>query len=122
VYPSALSSAKDGSQFSDVRVMPSGTKRRLFISAATSMPRPFSGAPQPHEKREHARAAGSMDTTIQDWSRFLAAVTRGDLLGGKRRRLMQASDLAMRSGGASSSRTLARRSSRTSSRPHGGGV
>ena len=31
-----------------------------------------------HDQREHVRAAGSMDTTIADWSRFLAAVARGD--------------------------------------------
>jgi CubicO group peptidase (beta-lactamase class C family) len=31
-----------------------------------------------HDQREHVRAAGSMDTTLADWSRFLAAVARGD--------------------------------------------
>jgi len=36
------------------------------------------GALQPHRKRGSVRAAGSMDTTLSDWSRFLAAVVRGD--------------------------------------------
>lgn len=37
-----------------------------------------SGALQEHDQREHVRAAGSMDTTLADWSSFLAAVARGD--------------------------------------------
>lgn len=36
------------------------------------------GSLEPHERREHAGVAGSMDTTIVDWSRFLAAALRGD--------------------------------------------
>lgn len=32
----------------------------------------------PHDERENVRAAGSMDTTLADWSRFLAGVARGD--------------------------------------------
>lgn len=31
-----------------------------------------------HDRRSHVRAAGSMDTTLADWARFLAAVARGD--------------------------------------------
>jgi CubicO group peptidase (beta-lactamase class C family) len=36
------------------------------------------GQPQPHEKRSKVRAAGSMNTTISDLSRFTAALVRGD--------------------------------------------
>lgn len=36
------------------------------------------GARLEHDQRERVRAPGSMDTTIDDWSRFLAAVVRGD--------------------------------------------
>jgi CubicO group peptidase (beta-lactamase class C family) len=36
------------------------------------------GKRQEHEKRSKVGAAGSMDTTIGDWSRFLAAVVRGE--------------------------------------------
>ena len=32
----------------------------------------------PHDQREHVSAAGSMDTTLEDFSRLLAAVARGD--------------------------------------------
>lgn len=32
----------------------------------------------PHDERENVRAAGSMDTTLADWSRFLAGVARGE--------------------------------------------
>ncbi|HKB71869.1 MAG TPA: serine hydrolase domain-containing protein [Thermoanaerobaculia bacterium] len=36
------------------------------------------GKPQPHDHRSHVRAAGSMDTTIADFARFLAGLVRGD--------------------------------------------
>src|SRR5580693_8069592 len=36
------------------------------------------GQPQPHEKRSKVRAAGSMDTTISDLAKFIAALVRGD--------------------------------------------
>jgi CubicO group peptidase (beta-lactamase class C family) len=36
------------------------------------------GAPQPHEKRSKVRAAGSMNTTISDLSKFTAALVSGD--------------------------------------------
>jgi CubicO group peptidase (beta-lactamase class C family) len=36
------------------------------------------GAPEPHDERSKVRAAGSMDTTITDMSRFAAALIRGD--------------------------------------------
>ena len=41
------------------------------------------GKLQPHDRRENVRAAGSMDTTIADWSRFLAGVARGEGLSAK---------------------------------------
>ncbi len=36
------------------------------------------GQPQPHDKRSKVRAAGSMNTTISDFSKFAAALVRGD--------------------------------------------
>ena len=36
------------------------------------------GQPQPHDKRSKVRAAGSMNTTITDLSKFTAALVRGD--------------------------------------------
>lgn len=36
------------------------------------------GGLQPHDRRDNVNAAGSMDTTVDDWSRFLAAVARGE--------------------------------------------
>ncbi len=36
------------------------------------------GLPQPHDKRSKPRAAGSMNTTISDLSKFTAALVRGD--------------------------------------------
>ena len=36
------------------------------------------GQPQPHDKRSKVRAAGSMNTTIEDFSKFAAAFVRGD--------------------------------------------
>ena len=36
------------------------------------------GQPQPHDKRSKVRAAGSMNTTINDLSKFTAALVRGD--------------------------------------------
>ena len=36
------------------------------------------GQPKPHEKRSKVRAAGSMNTTISDLSKFTAALVRGD--------------------------------------------
>ncbi len=32
----------------------------------------------PHDQRESVRAAGSLDTSLHDWSRFLAVVVRGE--------------------------------------------
>jgi len=36
------------------------------------------GQPQPHDKRSKVRVAGSMNTTISDLSKFVAALVRGD--------------------------------------------
>ncbi len=36
------------------------------------------GKPQEHDQRSKVRAAGSMDTTISDFSKFAAALVRGD--------------------------------------------
>lgn len=36
------------------------------------------GRPQPHSKRSKVRAAGSMNTTISDMAKFIAALVRGD--------------------------------------------
>jgi CubicO group peptidase (beta-lactamase class C family) len=36
------------------------------------------GEPQEHDQRSKVRAAGSMDTTISDFSKFVAALVRGD--------------------------------------------
>lgn len=38
------------------------------------------GQPQEHDQRSKVRAAGSMDTTISDLSKFVAALVRGDAL------------------------------------------
>jgi CubicO group peptidase (beta-lactamase class C family) len=38
------------------------------------------GSRIPHDRREHVSAAGSMDTTLADFSKFVAAVARGDML------------------------------------------
>jgi CubicO group peptidase (beta-lactamase class C family) len=43
------------------------------------------GSFEPHDKRSRPRAAGSMDTTIADFARFLAAFSRGDGLSARAR-------------------------------------
>ena len=43
------------------------------------------GQPQPHDKRSKVRAAGSMNTTISDLSKFTAALVRGDGLSANSR-------------------------------------
>ena len=50
-----------------------------------------------HNKRSHARAAGSMDTTIADYARFLAAVERGDGLSPASRAEMVRPQIAIHS-------------------------
>lgn len=41
------------------------------------------GALTPHDDRSTVKAAGSLDTTAQDWSKFLAAVVRGEGLSAR---------------------------------------
>lgn len=43
------------------------------------------GTPQPHDERSKVRAAGSMDTTIEDFARFAAGFMRGEGLSAKLR-------------------------------------
>lgn len=43
------------------------------------------GSFEPHDERSTPRAAGSMDTTIEDWPRFLAAFMRGEGLSARSR-------------------------------------
>jgi CubicO group peptidase (beta-lactamase class C family) len=43
------------------------------------------GSFEPHDKRSRPRAAGSMDTTIADFARFLAGFSRGDGLSARAR-------------------------------------
>ncbi len=38
----------------------------------------LNGAMTPHDHRDHVSAAGSLDTTIADWTNFLAGVARGE--------------------------------------------
>lgn len=53
------------------------------------------GQPQPHDERSHVRAAGSMDTTIEDLSRFAAGLVRGDGLSPAARAEMLKPSLAI---------------------------
>jgi CubicO group peptidase (beta-lactamase class C family) len=53
------------------------------------------GTAVPHQQRSRARAAGSMDTTLADWSAFLAAVARGDGLSAKARAEMVRPSIAI---------------------------
>jgi len=46
------------------------------------------GQPKPHDERSNVRVAGSMDTTIADLSKFVAALMRGDGLSTASRREM----------------------------------
>lgn len=46
------------------------------------------GQPQEHDERSKVRAAGSMDTTISDLAKFVAALVRGDGLSAASRREM----------------------------------
>jgi CubicO group peptidase (beta-lactamase class C family) len=51
------------------------------------------GQPRPHDKRSKVRAAGSMNTTIADLSKFAAALVRGDGLGASSRAEMTRASL-----------------------------
>jgi CubicO group peptidase (beta-lactamase class C family) len=48
-----------------------------------------------HQQRARARAAGSMDTTLADYARFLAAVLRGDGLSARAHAAMLSPQLAI---------------------------
>lgn len=48
-----------------------------------------------HHRRESVRAAGSMDTTPRDWSKFLAGVARGEGLSAKARAEMIRASIAI---------------------------
>jgi CubicO group peptidase (beta-lactamase class C family) len=54
------------------------------------------GQPLPHDDRGKVRAAGSMDTTIADMARFVAALVRGDGLTRASRREFTKPSLAIR--------------------------
>ena len=53
------------------------------------------GKPQPHDARSKVRAAGSMDTTIDDIARFAAAYVRGEGLSRAARRELVRPQLAI---------------------------
>ena len=53
------------------------------------------GAFAPHDQRSRPRAAGSMDTTIADFAKFLAGFSRGDGLSAKSRAEMVAPQIAI---------------------------
>jgi CubicO group peptidase (beta-lactamase class C family) len=55
------------------------------------------GRPLGHNLRKNVRAAGSMDTTVADYARFLAGVLRGDGLGESARREMLRPQVAIHS-------------------------
>ena len=55
------------------------------------------GALEPHDHRDNVSAAGSMDTTITDWSRFLAGFARGDGLSAASHREMLRQQIAINS-------------------------
>ncbi len=56
-----------------------------------------SGKVEPHDRRENVRAAGSMDTTIEDYARFLAGFMRGEGLSDKARAEMLRPQIAISS-------------------------
>jgi CubicO group peptidase (beta-lactamase class C family) len=56
------------------------------------------GSVEPHDERSKVRAAGSMDTSIADLSKLVAAYMRGDGLTAKARTAMVAPQLPIRSG------------------------
>jgi len=73
----------------DMDALTMGTFTRLGMTRTRLMWRPDfasnladgwndKGEPQPHDERSKVRVAGSMDTTITDLSKFVAALVRGD--------------------------------------------
>jgi len=55
------------------------------------------GKPHGHNKRSRARAAGSMDTTLDDYAAFMAGVLRGEGLSAASRLQMLSPQIAIRS-------------------------
>lgn len=55
----------------------------------------IAGRPEPHDERSAPRAAGSMDTTIEDFARFAAAYVAGRGLSESSRREMASAQLAI---------------------------
>lgn len=53
------------------------------------------GKPHGHARRSNARAAGSMDTTLNDYAAFLAGVLRGDGLSAASQRQMLSAQMAI---------------------------
>lgn len=56
------------------------------------------GKPQRHDRRSHVRAAGSMDTTISDLAKMVAAMMRGDGVSASARTTFAKGTLAITSG------------------------
>ncbi|HEU4535762.1 MAG TPA: serine hydrolase domain-containing protein, partial [Polyangiaceae bacterium] len=56
----------------------SGLVWRDELAANVAQGYRLDGAVEGHARRENARAAGSLDTTAADWSKFLAGVARGE--------------------------------------------
>ncbi|WP_224366810.1 serine hydrolase domain-containing protein [Hyalangium versicolor] len=55
------------------------------------------GKLEPHDKRENVRAAGSMDTTVEDYAKFLAGFMRGEGLSATARAEMLRPQIAISS-------------------------
>jgi len=55
------------------------------------------GKCEPHDRRENVRATGSMDTTIEDYAKFLAGFLPGEGLSAKARAEMLRPQIAIRS-------------------------
>jgi CubicO group peptidase (beta-lactamase class C family) len=83
----------------DMEKMTTATFTRLGMTRTRLMWRPDfasnladgwndKGQPLPHDERSNVRVAGSMDTTIADLSKFVAALVRGDGLSVASRREM----------------------------------
>ncbi|RJS26187.1 serine hydrolase [Corallococcus sp. H22C18031201] len=53
------------------------------------------GTAQVHKRRESVRAAGSMDTTVEDYAKFLSALVRGEGLSARARAEMLTSQIAI---------------------------
>lgn len=72
---------------------PNGMKRTSMKWRADFRPNladgfDINGKVEPHDERSRVRAAGSMDTTIEDIAQFAASYVRGDRLSGSARKEM----------------------------------